>query len=171
MTDPQSDAALFGSSDELFDLGALADSVAEVVQLCTANLTAPDDLYLFHVGRMDRERLFNAAAVCDAANLERLRDPAAAATDDRALEDLGADPLSLFDPVVDPYGVSDVELRDLSLHLLIDKHVDLVVHFSDLSFFAISKRSCRAAEDRLGVHTPHTPEDYIIKSSAWQELS
>ncbi len=121
-------------SDALFDLGALADSVTEIIELCTTNLTASDNLDLLNVRRMDRERLLDAAAICYATYLERLGNTASAATDNRTLEDLRTNSLSLFDPVIDSHGITDVELGDLCLHLLIDKHVDLGVHFSDHPF-------------------------------------
>lgn len=121
-------------SDALLDLGALADSVTEIIELCTADLTASDNLDLLNVRRMDRERLLDAAAVCYAAHLERLGNTASAATDNRTLKYLRTNSLSLFDPVIDSHGVTDVELGDLCFHLLIDKHVDLGVHFSDHPF-------------------------------------
>ena len=135
----------------LLNLRALADSVAQIVELRTANLTASDDFDLLHVGRMERERLLNAAAVSNAANLESLGDTAAVATDHRALKDLSTDSLPLFDPVVNTYGVTDLKLRDLLLHLLINKYVDLGAHVYHLSLLVIPKRSCRAAADRFVV--------------------
>ena len=75
-------------SDLLFDFGSLADSAAQIVQLCTSDLTDADDFHLLHVRRMDRERLFNADAVGNSAYREGFRDSAAVLTDYGTLEQL-----------------------------------------------------------------------------------
>ena len=51
------------SADLLLNLGCLTDSVAQVVELRTADLTAADDLNLLYMRRVDREGLFYAYTV------------------------------------------------------------------------------------------------------------
>ena len=66
------------SADLLLNLGCLTDSVAQVVELRTADLTAADDLNLLYMRRVDREGLFYAYTVGDTADGERLADAASA---------------------------------------------------------------------------------------------
>ena len=63
--------------DLFLDLGALADSVSEVVQLCSADLTVADYIHGYDVGRVKREGLFHAAAICHTTNGEGFGDNAA----------------------------------------------------------------------------------------------
>ena len=89
---------LFRLGSQLFlDLGALAHAAAQIVQLCTSDLTDADDFHLLHVRRMDRERLFNADAVGNSAYREGFGDSAAVLTDYGTLEQLDSLAVALFD--------------------------------------------------------------------------
>ena len=84
-------APFFAFSDllnVLFGLGSFAHSVAQIVELCASDLTAANSLDLLYVGRMDRERLFNAYAVADSSDGKRLGNAAAALCDNGSLIDL-----------------------------------------------------------------------------------
>ena len=73
-------------SELLLDLGALADSVAQVVELCASYLTDSYDLDLIDVGRMYRESLLYADAVGYTSDGEGFGDSAAVLSDDGSLE-------------------------------------------------------------------------------------
>ena len=69
--------AVFSASDKLFDFGALADSVTQIVKLRTSYLTVTDYFNTVHAGRVYRESHFNSAAVSYMTNGKGFRDPAA----------------------------------------------------------------------------------------------
>ena len=118
-------------SDIFLGLGGLAHSVAQIVELRASDLTAADRLDLLNVGRMDRERLFDAYAVAYSSDGERLGNAAAALRDDGALVDLDSG-LGTFDyPVMDADGVADLDLGDFLLKLLFGKSLDYI-HFGFL---------------------------------------
>lgn len=62
------------------DLGGLAHTATEVVQLCTAYLALADRFNLDHVGGVNREHLFHTYAIGDTANSEGLVDTARASS-------------------------------------------------------------------------------------------
>ena len=79
-----------GRLDAFLNLGALTNSVAKIVKLSTSNLTNSGCFNLSNVGRVERESLFNAAAVCNTSYGEGLGDSAAALSDYGTLEDLNS---------------------------------------------------------------------------------
>jgi len=117
----------------LFNLSSLTNSVAEVVELGTSNLTETNDLYLSYMGRVEGEGLLNAAAISYSAHCEGLRDTAAVTCDNCALKDLDSFSCALTDEVVDLDCVAHVELRNIFSQLLACKSFKFC-HF-DFSFF------------------------------------
>ena len=103
----------------LLDLGALADSVAKVVELCASDFTDSDDLDLIDVRGMYREGLLDADAVGYASDSEGFGDAAAVLSDDSALENLNTLAGSFLDLIVNADGVADIDYRDIFLELLI----------------------------------------------------
>src|SRR5699024_4673696 len=57
-------------SNLFFNFGGLTDSVAQVVELRSANFTATNHFHFFDIGGMNREDSFNAYAVRYAAHRE-----------------------------------------------------------------------------------------------------
>ena len=110
---------LFSFLQLFLDLGALADSVAQIVELCTANLTAADDFNLFNVRGMYREGLLHAYTVGYASYGKGLGDSAAVLGNDGAFEKLNSLSVALFDSVVNLDGVTDVEYGGIFLELLV----------------------------------------------------
>ena len=76
------------NSDLFFDLGSLADSVAQVEQLCASYLTVTDNFDTCNVGRVDRESLFDTATVGNTSYGECLGDAAAALSDNGSVKKL-----------------------------------------------------------------------------------
>ena len=64
------------NSDLLLDLGGLAGAAAQVEQLCTANLTAANNLNVLDARAVDREHTLNTNTIRGAADGEGLRDAA-----------------------------------------------------------------------------------------------
>ena len=112
--------------DEFLNLGALTNSVAEVVQLRTANLTVTDNFNLSYVGRVEREGLFYAYAVCYAANGEGGTNAAVVSCDYGAFKKLNSFASAFLDLVVNADGVTYVELMGAFAELLICKNFELV---------------------------------------------
>lgn len=119
--------------DEFLNLGALTNSVAEVVKLRTANLTVTDNFNLSYVGRVEREGLFYAYAVCYAANSEGGTNAAVVSCDYGAFKKLDSFASAFLDLVVNADGVTYVELVGAFAELLICKNFELV-HFFFLQF-------------------------------------
>ena len=129
----------------LLDLGILTDLVTQVIQLRASYLTVADDVNLDNVGRMDREDLLHAAAVRNASDGEGFGDAAAVLGDNGTLEHLNSLARTLNDFVVDANGVTDVDLGNLSLELLVCKSFDQI---HGKALLVISGRSCEHAADR-----------------------
>ena len=113
-------------SDKFLNLGALTNSITEIEELGTSNLTASDNLYLLNSGRVDGEGLLNAATVSNVANGEGLGDAATVLADNGTLKNLNSLSGTLFDLVVNLYGVTNVELGNLSLKLLARKSSEFI---------------------------------------------
>ena len=114
------------SADLLLNLGCLTDSVAQVVELRTADLTAADDLNLLYMRRVDREGLFYAYTVGDTADGERLADAASATRNNGSLKNLNSFAGALLDKVMNLDGITDVDLGYLCLELLAYKSLKLI---------------------------------------------
>ena len=115
----------------LLNLSRLTTSTSQVVELSTANLPYAVNFNLLNVGRMDRESLLYANTVRNLSNSEGLGDTAAMLSDYGTVEHLSSGLLSLGDADVNLYAITNVELRNLSLKLLIYKSLDLF-HFMAL---------------------------------------
>ena len=102
-------------SDEFLNLGALTDSVSQVVQLSAAYFTTAENVDVGTVRRMQREGLFHADPVCNAANGEGFGDAAAVLADDGAFKKLDSFTCTLFDKVVNSDSVTYVERCKLCL--------------------------------------------------------
>src|SRR6185295_16787239 len=91
--------------------GALADALAQVVELGAPDVTAGGDVDLLDLRRVQRERPLDADAEGLLAHRERLAGAVALALDDDAFEDLRAAARALDDLEVDADAVAGGELR------------------------------------------------------------
>ncbi len=157
--------------DEFLNLGALTNSVAEVVQLRTANLTVTDHFNLSYVRRVERESLFYAYTICYAANSKGFANAAAMSCDNSAFKKLDSFASAFLDLVVNSYGVTNIELVGAFADLLISKNFEFV-HFSFLQFLYFRTFVRSFAEDCprcAGTFSLCTCRCYYITvSSAWQ---
>jgi hypothetical protein len=103
---------------------ALADSVAEVVELGSACVTATDDLELGDHRAVDGPLTLDADVVDDTANGDHLVDAAALAADQNALVHLDAFFLALDDADVHVDRVADVKARKVALKMLVGQAVE-----------------------------------------------
>ena len=115
----------------LLNLSCLTNSASEIVELSTANLTYAVYFNLLNIGRMDRESLLYANTVRNSSNSEGLGNATAMLSDNSTVEHLCSGLLSLGDTNVNLYTITNLELRNLSLELLIYKSLDLF-HFMAL---------------------------------------
>ena len=86
-------------SDELLDLRLLADAIAQIVELRSANLAAAHSVDGDDRGRMHGKNLLTANAVGDAAHGDGLVDAAVLLGDDGTLERLVALAVAFLDAV------------------------------------------------------------------------
>ena len=112
MQQPGLDDLLGADVAALADPGALADAVAQVVELGAADVAAGGDLDLLDLRRVHGERALHADAERLLADGEGLARAVALALDDDALEDLGAAARALDDLEVDADAVARLEVRD-----------------------------------------------------------
>ena len=132
----------FRKSDAFLNAGCLTNSIAEIVELSTSDLTDSGNNYLLNVRRVNREGLLNANTVCNAANGEGLGNTAAVLGDNGTFEDLGTGALALNYTAINLNVVTDVELGNVCLELLIRKSLDNIQCGSSL----YSGCSCRASQ-------------------------
>ena len=95
----------------LDDTSRLAATIAQVVKLGAADLTAADDIDAFDERRVDRENALDAFAVGDLADGEAFVDTAAGAGDADAFISLYAGTVTLANANVDADGVARREFR------------------------------------------------------------
>ena len=126
-------------SDQFLHLGALADSVSQVVQLRAADFTAAEDVNLDNVGGVQREGLFHADAVSHAADGEGFGDAAAVLADDGPLVHLDSFAGAFLDQVVNADGIAHVEDRHGLLQLLTLKSVEIPSSISQKAHWAFSE--------------------------------
>ena len=107
--------------DLFLNLRCLTNSVAEIVELCSSDLTGTDNVNLLNVGRVDGECLFNSTAVRYASYGKGLGDSAAMLSDNGSLEHLDSLTGSLFDLVVYANGITNIDLGKFGLELLVCK--------------------------------------------------
>ena len=98
--------------NSLLDLGSLAHTVTQIVQLCTTNLALTDGLDHCNVGSVQGENLLAANTVGDTANGDALSDAAVLLSNDGALEDLDTLTSAFLDLHVDADGIADFHSGD-----------------------------------------------------------
>jgi len=136
--------------NEFLNLGALADSAAEVVELSSSDLTVTDNVDLLNVGRVNGEGLLNAYTVRNSAYGKGFGDAAAVLSDNGTFKHLNSLSVTLFDLVVNTYGVTDAELGYRFLQLLVSKSLNKIHGFLAPLFKIRSVRAEHLAEDRSG---------------------
>ena len=136
--------------NEFLNLGALADSAAQIVELSTTDFTASYYFYLSNVGGMEREGLFNTNTVGNSAYGKGLGDAAAVLSDNGAFKHLNSLSVTLFDLVVNTNSVTDVELGHRFLQLLVSKSLNKIHGFLAPLYKIRSVRAEHLAEDRSG---------------------
>ena len=104
--------------NSLLDLCSLAEAIAQVVQLCTANLALADSLDHCNVGRMQGENLLAADAVRNTTNGDGLSDTAVLTGDDGAFENLNTLARAFLDAYMNADGVADLCFGNFFLHVL-----------------------------------------------------
>ena len=131
-----------GSGVELLflDLGGFADFVSEIVELGASDM--PSALHFDSVdsGGVKRENLFHADTERDTSDSESLADSAAPSCDDNAGEELDTLVIAFDDLVVNFYGVTDVEVRNILLALHFFDFVNHVHIFNPPILIRSSKR-------------------------------
>ncbi len=103
-------------ADLFLNLSSLTNSVSEVVELSSANLTASYNLYLVNNRRVKREYSFDTATVCNTSYSESLVDSAVLLCNYSTLKDLDTALVAFLDLNVNLYGITYVELRNIFLH-------------------------------------------------------
>ena len=87
-------------SDEFLNLCSLTYAITYVVELSTANLTTAGNVNLYNVGRVKRERLFNADTVSDLSDGKGFSDATVLLSDNKTVEKLNSFSAAFFDFVV-----------------------------------------------------------------------
>ena len=103
---------------DFLDLGSLALTLTQVVELCSAHLTVPDHINMVDAGRVDRESTLDADAVGNAANGKRLADTAVPLRNHGAFERLKTFAVAFNNLDPDAYGITDTESRKIAANLL-----------------------------------------------------
>jgi len=106
-------------SDEFLNLCSLTYAITYVVELSTANLTAAGNVNLYNVGRVKRERLFNADTVSDLSDGKGFSDATVLLSDNKTVEKLNSFSAAFFDFVVYDDRITDFELGYFCLQLLV----------------------------------------------------
>ena len=106
-------------SDEFLNLCSLTYAITYVVELSTANLTAAGNVNLYNVGRVKRERLFNADTVSDLSDGKGFSDATVLLSDNKTVEKLNSFSATFFDFVVYDDRITDFELGYFCLQLLV----------------------------------------------------
>ena len=103
----------------LLDLGPLPDTVAQVVELGSADVTTGPDLDAVDDRRVDREGPLNPNTEAELADCEGLTDSAALALDDHALEQLDPLAVALDNTDVHLEGVAGAEVGNIVAEALV----------------------------------------------------
>ena len=112
----------------LLDARRAANAVTQVVQLGAADFAVADHLNVIHDRRVQQKGPLHADPAGYAADREVLVDPAGAASDHGALEQLHAFTLALAHFHMHPHGVADVELGNLGLQVGLFDFIDQACH-------------------------------------------
>ena len=99
----------------MLNLGSLSNSVTNIVELRTSNLTDADDIYLLNVGRVDGECLLDTATIRNTSNRKGLGNSAAVLCDNGSFEQLNSFAVTLFDSVVNTNGITNINYGNLFL--------------------------------------------------------
>ena len=121
----------FSHKSDAFDflnLGCLALTIAQIVQLGAANLTVTDQLNMVHTGRIDRESTFNTNAIGHTANRKCFTDAAIALGDNSAFESLQTFTVAFNNLHPYTYGITDVDLGQIAANLFCFDGADNFVH-------------------------------------------
>ena len=113
-------------SNLLGNLSSLTYAAAQIVQLSTANLTAAHNLELRYVRGMYRERFLHAYAIGNTADGNRLVYTGVLLGNDDALENLNTLTVAFLDLRVYLNGITDLELRQIALELLLGQYFDQI---------------------------------------------
>ena len=100
-------------------LDGFSCSLAQVVELCSSGLAAPDGLYVEDVRGMKRKDSLDAFAADYSTNSEGFIDSTTAARYDGAVEYLSTDLFTLLDSAVDIDDIPNLEVRDVVLQALV----------------------------------------------------
>ena len=133
----------------LFDFCLLADAVAQVIKLGSANLALADGSDRDDRGRMYGENLLTAYAVGDTANSDSLVDAAMLLGNDGAFERLCTLAVAFLYTHEDTHSVTDVHLGKLRLHVAFAENFDQIHYLILLSFRRSYRRASASAADRL----------------------
>ena len=98
-------------SNLFLDLCSLTNSVTQVVQLCSANLTLTDNLYTVNDRRVQREYTLDTAAMCNTANSKGFADTAVLLCDYGAFEYLDTALVAFLDSYVYLYSITYCKCR------------------------------------------------------------
>ena len=106
-------------SDEFLNLCSLTYAITYVVELSTANLTTAGNVNLYNVGRVKRERLFNADTVSDLSDGKGFSDATVLLSDNKTVEKLNSFSGTFLNFVVYNDRITDFELGYFCLQLLV----------------------------------------------------
>ena len=128
--------------DFFLDLSVLADLIAQIIELSTANFTAANYFNALYVGGMDGEGLFGADTVGNSSYSEGFGNAAVLSCDNGTFKDLSSDSCTLDDLLVNLNGVTNIEFGDFGFELLICKCFQNIqsfyLHYSKA--FVLSRR-------------------------------
>ena len=96
------------------NLCLLAAKCAQVVELRTTDVTARDELDVVDDRRVDGELTLDSDLERDLADVERLANPVAVASDNDTLENLDSAAVTFNDVYVNLYRVTDAEVGDVA---------------------------------------------------------
>ena len=156
--------------EQLLDLSSLTNSVTQIVELCSANLTVSYELNLVNCRAVQRENTLDTAAVRYTSNGKGLADATVLLGNDSTLEDLDTALLALLDTNVYLYGITDLDLGSILLHACVADHLKCIHCIYLLKFPVLHSRrppvciqhyayGCRAA---LILRSQLTSEDVPI---------
>lgn len=120
-TKKEAKASFFVTLNALLDLGLLADSVAEIIELRSAYLSSANRFNGNDCRGMYGKNLFAADIIRNASNRDRFADAAVLSGDNRAVKGLRSLAVSFLDANDDTYGITDVHFGKLRLHILLRK--------------------------------------------------
>ena len=108
--------------DLFLDLGGLAQTVTQIVQLCSANFTSPDDFNLVYNWRVQREDTFHTAAISNSSYSKGFVDAAVLLCDNGSFKNLDTALVAFLNSNVYLYGVADTKSRNFLLQAGIADH-------------------------------------------------